>query len=402
MPDRFSYTAMEASGRRHRGREAAASADALQGMLEARGLLVLTISPAEEGGGSRSGSAVRVSRRELLDTTRAMAALLPAGLPVVKALEAAIGVSSAGVTPVLEAVRTAVLGGETLGEALGRHPEAFPPFYIGLIRAGERSGDLAGAFRRLGEQLEREEQIRQRLLSASLYPLLLLVAGGAAVLVLLLLVIPRFVELLQGTGAALPRSTAIVLALSTGLRKGWPLLACAPIPIVGFMAWARHTTEGRQAWARLLLRVPLVRTVRQNALGARFARLLGTLLGGGAPLLAALNDTIASLDDPVARDEVNRIRDRIREGAALHRAIQDGGLFPPVLVQLVTVGETSGQLQSFLERAATMLEDRTDRLLQRLVALVEPVMILLFGGVVGFVALSLLQAIYSVNAGSFR
>jgi type II secretory pathway component PulF len=146
----------------------------------------------------------------------------------------------------------------------------------------------------------------------------------------------------------------------------------------------------------------MVRGFRQYVLASRFARLVGTLLSGGAPLLSALDDTLECVGDPVARDETVRIRGRVREGVPLNRAIAEGGFFPPLLAQLVAVGEESGQLQNFLLKAAEILEEKTERLLQRLVALVEPVMIIVFGGLVGFVALSLLQAIYSVNAGSFR
>jgi len=126
------------------------------------------------------------------------------------------------------------------------------------------------------------------------------------------------------------------------------------------------------------------------------------LLGGGAPLVSALDDSLECLDDPLARDEVARIRSRVREGAALRSALGEGDLFPPVLTQLVAVGEESGRLQDFVLKAADILEERAERSVQRLVALAEPAMILIFGGIVGFVALSLLQAIYSVNAGSFR
>lgn len=401
MTAAFSWHAIDAEGRRLKGSEAAASPAALARALEARGLFVVDVAESREAE-TRTAGFGGGRRREVLEVTRALAALLPAGLPLSRALAAAGNLATGEVAGAMQAVRTRVDRGDHLAAALADHPALFPPIYLGLVRAGEKSGDLAGAFARLASQLEREELLRSRLLSASLYPLLLATAGGFAVLVLLLFVMPRFVELLQGTGATLPRSTALMLAVSTAVRRFWPLLLLLPIGLGVLISWWRNTEEGRRSAAHLLLRPPLVRELRRNALGARFARLVGVLLGGGAPLLAALDDALDSLADPLARDEAVRVRERVREGIALNQALAEGAFFPPILAQLVAVGEESGRLQDFLLKAADLLEEKTDRTLQRLVALAEPAMIIVFGGLVGFVALSLLQAIYSVNAGAFR
>ncbi len=150
------------------------------------------------------------------------------------------------------------------------------------------------------------------------------------------------------------------------------------------------------------MRLPVVGALRRYTLAARFARLTGVLLTGGAPLLLALDDVLASIADPLARDETSRIRDRVHDGVALHRAVSEGTLFPPVLGRLVAVGEESGKLEEFLTRAADFCEDRAERILARLVALAEPAMILVFGALVAFVALSLLQALYGIDASAFR
>ena len=395
----YAYQAVDGAGKRQRGQAFAASPAALARALEDRGLLVLDLAepPEGAGGGFRPGR-----RREVLELTRAVAALLPVGMPLAQALGASANVATGDVRAAVLAVRARVERGETLSAALAAHPGLFPPLYVGLVRAGEKSGDVAGAFARLAEQLEREEALRGRLLSASIYPLLLAGAGSVAVAVLLVFVLPRFADLLQDSGAALPRSTAIMLGLSSALRRFWPALLLAPV--VGGMvaAWARGTAEGRRAWSAFLLAVPVVRGMRRHALAARFARLTGVLLGGGAPLLAALDDAAESLADPLARDETLRVRTRVREGRSLRDALEEGGLFPPLLAQLVGVGEEAGRLREFLLKAADIFEDRTERLTQRLATLAEPAMIVLFGSVVALVALSLLQAIYGINAGSFR
>jgi general secretion pathway protein F len=396
----FAYDAVDPAGRRLRGREDAATPAALMRSLEERGWLVLDVGESDAAGAVPSLGFGRA--RAVLDVTRALAALLPAGMPLARALGAASHVAGGPVAGAISSVRERVEAGQSLATALAEHPAVFPPLYIGIVRAGERSGDVSAAFARLADQLEREDRLRSRILSLSIYPLILGALGGVAVLVLLFVVLPRFVELLAGAGATLPRSTALLLAASAFVRSAWPVLLMIPVAAFLFATWARSTDEGRRAAALLWLRLPLVRHLRQQALTARFARLASTLLSSGAPLLTALDDTVDCLDDPIAREEVVRIRTRVREGVALNRAVSEGTLFPPLLAQLVAVGEEAGRIGDFLGKAAEMFEERTERDTQRLVSLLEPAMIVFFGTMVAFVALSLLQAIYGVNASSFK
>lgn len=397
----FAFTAVNASGASTRGVEHAASAGALTRTLEDRGLLVLEITDAPDAA-AHGRRLRRGNRREVLEVTRAMAALLPAGMPLAHALGAAIGVTSGDVSSALQEIRSRVERGETLSAAMGAFPALFTPMYVGVVRAGERSGDLDNAFSRLSTQLEREEQLRGRVLSAALYPVLLAVAGAIAVTVLLLFVLPQFVELLEGTGAQLPASTRFLLGASAVLSRFWPALIVLPLAALALGVWIQQTHEGRRLGANLLLSLPLVRTLRQYALSARFARLVGVLIGGGAPLLVALDDTVESLSDPIARAQAERVRTRVREGSSLRSAVAESTIFPPLLSQLIGVGEESGKLREFLMKAADIFEERTERATQRLATLAEPAMIVIFGAVVALIALSLLQAIYGINATSFR
>lgn len=397
----YAYQAVDGSGKRLRGNAQAVSSGALTRTLEERGLFVLDVAESAEGAAGRRGFRF-VRRREVLEVTRAMAALLPVGMPLAQALNAASGVAGGGVRAALQEIRGRVERGETLSAALASHSKLFPPLYVGLVRAGERSGDLDSAFRRLSDQLERDEQLRGKVLSASIYPMLLATAGSIAVTVLLFFVLPRFVTLLEGSGATLPKSTATLLALSAVLHRAWPVLLLLPFVIAAFAAWVASSDEGRRVWSRVLLSIPGVSTLRRYALAGRFARLVGVLLGGGAPLLSALDDTIESIGDPIARDDAVRIRTRVREGTSLRGAVAESSLFPQMLSQLIGVGEDAGQLQVFLMKAADIFEERTERATQRLATLAEPAMIVVFGAIVAFVALSLLQAIYGINANSFK
>ena len=401
MPN-FAYQAVDSAGRARNGEATAVSVGALTKSLEERGLLVLDVSEARVGA-TKSTKGIRFGRRrEILEVTRALASLLPVGMPLAQALQAASNVATGDVRAAILEVKSRVERGDTLSTALAEHPTFFSPLYIGLVRAGERSGDIDSAFARLAAQLERDEALRAKILSASIYPLLLATAGTIAVSVLLFFVLPKFVTLLQGSGAKLPSSTSTLLALSSFLHRIWPALAILPFAIAGAFAWMRTSDEGRRFASRAMLAIPAVNTLREYALAARFSRLLSVLLGGGAPLLAAIDDTIESLGDPIAQEDVTRIRTRVREGSSLRAAVADSEIFPPLLAQLIGVGEEAGQLKEFLSKSAEIFEERTERATQRLAALAEPAMIVVFGATVAFVALSLLQAIYGINASSFK
>ncbi|MEO5568697.1 MAG: type II secretion system F family protein [Gemmatimonadaceae bacterium] len=401
MPN-FAYQAVDNAGKARHGEATAVSMGALTKSLEERGLLVLDVSETHVGD-TKSGKGFRVGRRrEILEVTRALASLLPVGMPLSQALQAASNVASGDVRAAILEVRSRVERGDTLSTALAGHPSFFSPLYVGLVRAGERSGDIDTSFARLAAQLERDEALRGKILSASIYPLLLATAGSVAVSVLLFFVLPKFVTLLEGSGAKLPSSTSTLLGISAFMQSIWPALVVLPFALAGFLAWTRNTDEGRRFGSRALLAIPLINTLREYALAARFARLLSVLLSGGAPLLVALDDTIESLGDPMARDDVTRIRTKVREGSSLRAAVADSEIFPPLLAQLVGVGEEAGQLKEFLAKSAEIFEERTERATQRLAALAEPAMIVIFGAIVAFVALSLLQAIYGINASSFK
>ena len=397
----YTYRAVNAAGRRERGTAEAESVSALSRSLEARGLIVLdvgtepaAVSPASIARGGR--------RADVLELTRAMAALLGAGIPLAKALGTATAITHGATTEAVEDIRARIARGDSLTAAIASHPRLFSTLYVGVVRAGERSGNLPGSFAALATQLEREERLRARLLSASIYPVILTVASVAAVVVLVLFVLPRFAELLEATRATLPRSTATVLAIADGVRGTWPALAGVAVLAAAGVMLGLRTDTGRRMGAGMVLRAPIAGTLRRYTLAARFSRVLGVLLAGGAPLLIALDDALQSLADPLARQDVARIRARVRDGMALNAAIAAGTLFPPLLARLVAVGEEAGRLEEFLTRTADICEDKAERLLQRLIALIEPALIIGLGGLVAFIALSLLQAIYGVDASAFR
>lgn len=391
----FRFRAVDAAGRRSSGRIEAATLVDVRSQLGRRDLLLLGAREARpdhvRSGGLGSG------RRSLPATTRAIAALLGAGMPVTRALATARVVARGRLGAVLDDVRARVERGSSVADALAYHPDWFGPFYVGAVRAGERGSDLTGAFERLADHIERQEAVRQQLLSASIYPAILAAVGGCAVLILMLFVVPRFVDLIVESGSALPRSTAALVALSAALRAHWPFLVLAAICGCACVAIVWRSDGARRRFSAVALRLPLVGGLRREVVAARFARLLGVMLRGGAPLLSALEDVEGSIADASAGRAVASVRERVRAGSSLAAAVAECAVFPELLSSLVAVGEESGRLGDFLHRAALLLEDRAQRALERLVTLVEPALIVAFGAVVGFVALALLQAVYGLD-----
>lgn len=397
MPQ-FAYEAVDPAGRRTKGRLTAPTLQAVRRELELQGLLPLDVTESTE---DPTTSLPFFGRRAgVLEFTRAVAALLPAGMPLSRCLAAGTESAPQSLRPALGAVRSRVERGDALADALAGVPGLFSPVYVGVVRAGEKSGGLDGAFERLADHLEREDELRSKLVSMSIYPALLAIVGVAASLLLVLFVLPRFGDLLQSSGSELPPLTAAMMQTVQFASDTWIAILAVPAVAIVALSAARATEGGQLFISEATLRIPMVGGIRREALAGRFSRILGELLAGGAPLLPSLEDVRDSLGDPVVRREIERVRVRVREGGSMRDALSDGGVFPPGLGRMIQLGEESGRLADFTLKAAEMHERRTERSLERLVAFAEPAMILVFGLVVGVVALALLQAIYGVNAGS--
>lgn len=390
----FAYRAVTVDGRTLRGVEAAASPDALERALTARGLYALEIAAAARTRRLRRGG----RHVDAVSAIRYLATLIEAGFPLDRAL-GTVGraVTEPRLAAALHAVRERVRAGASLAAALADQPEVFPRLAVGMTQAGERGGHLGQALDRLALQLEREAELKSQLWSALLYPLLVAGMGGAAMAVLVVYVLPRFAALIEEAGATLPRSTALVLAAGAFFGRWWVafLVAGAALTILG-IAYHR-TPAGRLAVDRFLLRVPLVGELRRLAVATRVGRTVSSLLANGLPILPSLQAAAGALTDTAAASDVRRAHDEVRAGSRLASALMRSPAFPFVFVEMVSLGEESGRLPDALDRAATAAETDLRRGLERLLRLVEPTMIVVFGGIVGFVALAMLQAIYGVK-----
>jgi len=403
----FRYRATDHEGRIVEGTLDAAEVGVVVARLHDRGLIPLRVGEsdgAEAPAGRafrialpRLGVRGRVSRRDILLFTQELGTLLAAGVPLDRSLGSLSEVSdnqmlSRAVKEVLGEVR----GGKSLAEALGNHPKLFPPIYVNMVRAGEAGGFLNQVLERLAEYLERGQQVRDEVTSAMMYPLFVTVVMGFSMIFLLTFVVPRFTDLFATSGAAMPLATQILLAVSEGLARYWWVLAGGVA--AGTYALRRwiDTPRGRLTWDQWKLRVALLGDLNRKTEISTLTRTLGTLLRSGVPMLQALGIVRQVVGNQVINRAVGEVEVGAREGAGIAEPLARTGVVPPLAVQMITVGEETGRLDEMLLGAADHLEKDVRNRLKRLVSLVEPVMILTMGVMIGFIVVSMLLGIFSV------
>lgn len=409
MTTRWRYQAADAHGATTRGEVEAATAAAAVDLLRRRSLWVIDLEPTGSATTVASASADRLWERvargatdgdeSLAILTRSVATLLESGVPLERALAfAASGETDPRWQRIFAGLQEAVTRGESLSEAASRI-EALPRAYAPLLAAAEASGRMADTFARLAEDLERRSQLRARVRAALVYPTLLAIASTVGTLVILVVVVPRFADLIAGAGGTVPTSTRLLIGLSALLsRFGW-LLAIAVVLSGTAVRQSLQNETRRRRWHGARLRWPLVGRFEREQAAASYLGTLAVALESGVPLLRAMSlarGTVSNADIAVRLGAAEVI---VRDGGSVSHALS--GLLTPLAARLLEAGEQSGALAPLARRAATAASEHVQRAITSAVALIEPVMILGFGGVVGFVALALLQAIYGINASSF-
>lgn len=415
---RWRYRAADAQGATTRGEVDAASAEAAVDLLRRRSLWVIDLEPTRGASavvpvssGSASTSAPRarfldrLSRRttdgdeSLAILTRSVATLLESGVPLERALAfAASGEMDARWQQVFNGLQEAVTRGESLSEAAAR-VEALPRAYAPLLAAAEASGSMAATFARLADDLEARSQLRARVRAALVYPTLLALASTVGTLVILVVVVPRFADLIAGAGGTVPASTRLLIGLSALLsRVGW-LLAIAVILAGTAVRQSLQDGSTRRRWHATRLGWPLVGRFERERAAAGYLSTLAVALESGVPLLRAMSLARGTVGNDALAERLAGAEAVVRDGGSVSQALS--GSLPPLATRLLEAGEQGGALAPLARRAATAASDQVQRVITSAVALIEPAMILGFGGIVGFVALALLQAIYGINASSF-
>jgi general secretion pathway protein F len=394
----FQYQAMDAAGRKVSGVVQADTARQARTQLRAQGLLPSMIGPVRARERARQGWARGISPAELSLVTRQMATLLASGLTMEQSLNALIEAATEPMTrEVLTGVKTEITAGLSLAGALGAYEKSFPDFYRALVHGGEDSGALPVVLQHLADYLDARQALKQKTGLALLYPVLVTIVALAIVTGLLVYVVPQVVQVFQQSRQSLPLLTRALIALSDFLRGAWPYLIAI---IIGTAVAARmilRSDAQKRRWHAFLLGMPWLGPLIRGVNTSRFASTLAILVGGGVPLLSALASGARVMNNLVLRDAVERAIERVREGASLARALGETRAFPPLLVHLVASGEVSGRLEQMLERAAHLETQALERRLAVFLTLLEPVMILVMGGVVLMIVLAILLPIIEIN-----
>jgi general secretion pathway protein F len=398
----FDYLALDTAGRERRGSVRAASVDDARASLSARKLYVVRVEPATGAVAPPLLSRSLVFRKklgakQLTLFTRQLATLIQVS-PLEESLRT-IGRQSEKeqVRTILLSVHAGVLEGRRLSEAMSREAASFPPLYRAMVAAGESSGTLPQILDRLADLLERQAQVRSKVTSALAYPIILAIVASFVVMALMIFVVPRVVEQFEDVGQELPLLTRIVIGLSEFLANWWWALALAIVAAALLFGRALREETLRLRFDRTLLRLPLIGRLLRDLHAARMARTLSTMVASRLPLLEGLKLTTQTVHNRALRGASADITEAIRTGGSLSAALRRAAVFPPLLVYLAASGEASGKLDIMLERAADYLEREFDTFTATALSLLEPAIIVVMGGIVALIVLSILLPILQLD-----
>jgi type IV pilus assembly protein PilC len=397
----WAYTALEPTGRKKTGFVDAADRDTAVASITGTGRFVLELrehSSAKTKLAASSSRSSKVSRSDLAMFTRRMADLSSAGLPLDRVIQVVAEQSeSQALSDIAEQALLDVRTGLPVSAALAKHPKQFPDVYTETLRAGEASGQFGPVATRLADFQEQEVARRSQIVGALIYPGVLLTVAVTVIIFLLTFVVPRLSDVFRDLGNDLPATTKMLFAM-TGFLTQYGLYLLGGLAVLFFLyrGWAA-TEAGALARDRLIIRTPVVGKVVYKAVVSRFARVLGTLVFGGVPILEALHLSGMAAGNRVFRVKSKIVQDEVRDGKPIAEAMRDAGDFPPVLTHMVAIGEETGDLPKMLGRVADSLDFEVENGMRRMTALVEPIIVLGMGVFVGFVVLSVLLPIFQAQ-----
>src|SRR3989338_868201 len=339
----------------------------------------------------------RVSTKSLVIFTRQLSTLIAAGLPLVKSLRTLYDQLEPGtLKDIIKNIAGEVESGTNFSEALSRFPRVFPEFYANMIKAGELGGMLEGILKRLSEFLDKNQRLKEKIKSALMYPAFVMLVAVLILIMLMIFVIPTFTNMFAELGGALPLPTKVLIVTSEIIRKIWFLIPLIPVIIVVSYTSLVRNSSRRFVVDRIKLRIPVVGVLIQQVWVARFSRTLGTLLTSGVPILDALQTVKDTIGNEFIARSVLQVRDSIKEGESVSGPMEASKAFPPLVVKMINIGEETGQLDKMLIQIADNFEEEVDVAITGLTSLLEPILIVFMGLVVGFIVISMFMPLFSL------
>ncbi|BHH86027.1 type II secretion system inner membrane protein GspF [Desulforhopalus sp. 52FAK] len=400
----FEYRALDAKGKKLKGIVDANSESHARTKLRSQGKfpVSITASTNKQGGKSSGGQGFtlfsRIKPGEVSNITRQLATLMGAGIPLVEALESLIKQTrNAALKKVIAQIKDSVNEGNTLTSALGEHPGVFSSIFINMVRAGEASGSLDIVLERLAEFSEKQEALKAKFQAALVYPIFMAVIGTAILFLLITYIVPNITQVFDEMDKALPLPTLFLISLSDFLKSYWWILPILFVILFTAFRFIISLDFGRRGWDLLKLKTPVVGTVIQKIILARIASTLGSLLDNGVGLMASMQIIRTLVNNVHIAGVVDNAMKQIEKGQSMTVALDDSPWFPPMFVQMVSVGEQSGNLESMLKKVSNAYERDVETAIMAMTSLLEPAMIVVMGFAVGFVVLSILLPIFEMN-----
>jgi len=394
----FSYKALSREGRVTQGRLEAPDQRTVTQRIQGMGLIPIAVEEATVKSARKTAYFQNVTRKDILFFSEELSTLVKAGLPLDRSLSITSELASKpALRTVIQDVLKQIKGGKSLAEALAAHPKYFSRLYVNMVRAGEAGGILDSILERLVEFQRSGDEMRSYLVSALIYPALLTVVGISSIAILMLFVIPRFSTIFTDIGAPIPLSTQILLTLSNWTIRYWSIGILVIAGAVLLVRYWLKSPAGRHQYDVWRLRTPLLGTTLLKIEIGRFARTLGTLLASAVPLINAVRIVQDIASNQIVSEAISKIADGAKRGLGVAKPMQDAGVFPPLAIHLVEVGEETGRLDAMLLQLADIYDKDVRTSIKSLTSVFEPAIILVMGVIVGTVVLSMLTAIFSIN-----
>jgi len=403
MPS-FAYQAKDSAGRSVNGIIEAENERVLRAKLREMNYFVTGISEKSSSMlqadlGSVFGKMRGVSEQALVVFSRQFATMINAGLAMVRCLDVlSVQTEDKQLKDVITAVRKDVEGGSTLANSLAKYPKVFSALFVNMVRAGELGGILDEVLNRLATFLEKDYNLKKKVKSAMTYPMVILVMAVLIVLFLVTFIMPTFVSLFEGMNMKLPWPTKILIGVTTGIRHWEVDLIIVAVIVIATILFRRYvaTPAGRLQYDKFKLKLPVFGQLIRKVAISRFCRTLGALLQSGVPIMQALEIVGKASGNEVVAQTVARVRESVREGESIALPLQLSGLFPPLVTQMVAVGEETGNLDGMLAKIADFYDTEVEYMLASLTSLLEPLLILVMGFIVGFIVISVFLPLYQI------